>query len=149
MSSFQKRLIFGKINNHTFAIIAIMKNWKPVFIENSNLPIILSKVAPIEIWAIAFGWFVWCRGELDLQTKNHETIHFQQQLELLFVGQWFLYITMWFALLIKHRSAEIAYYLLPFELEAYENESNLEYCNTRKRFSWMKYLKKNRSSQNA
>ena len=126
-----------------------MKNWKPIFIENSSLPIILSKVAPIEIWAIALGCFVWCRGELDLQTKNHETIHFQQQIELLFVGQWFLYVAMWLALLIKHRSGEIAYHLSPFELEAYEHETNLEYCAKRKRFAWIKYLKKNKDLQDA
>ena len=55
-----------------------LKNRKPYFIENSKIPVILSKVAPIEIWAISFGLWVWCRGEISDETKRHETIHFQQ-----------------------------------------------------------------------
>ena len=62
-----------------------MKNLKPKFIENSLLPVWLSRVAPIDIWAINLGFWVWCRGELSEETKRHETIHFQQQMEILFV----------------------------------------------------------------
>ena len=57
---------------------------KPWFVENSKLPIILSYLAPIDIYAIAFGPLVWCRGVMDEETRNHETIHYHQQLELLF-----------------------------------------------------------------
>ena len=117
-----------------------MKHWKPIFIENSKVPVWLSKVAPIEINAIAFGFCVWCRGEMDDETKNHETIHYQQQLELLFIGQWFLYVTMWLALLIKYRSRLMAYHRSPFEQEAYDNEHNFNYCLERKRYAWFDYL---------
>ena len=55
-----------------------IKNWKPKFIENSKIPVWLSKLAPIDIWAISFGVWVWCRGELSKTTRRHETIHFQQ-----------------------------------------------------------------------
>lgn len=117
-----------------------MRSWKPIFIENSKLPVILSKVAPIDIWAIALGVCVWCRGEMDEETKNHETIHFQQQLELLFIGQWFLYVAVWLTLLVKYRSGLMAYRLSPFECEAYDNEHNLNYCTERKRYAWIKYM---------
>lgn len=117
-----------------------MKHWKPIFIENSKIPVWLSKIAPIEINAIAFGFCVWCRGEMDDETKNHETIHYQQQLELLFIGQWFLYITMWLALLIKYRSGLMAYRLIPFEQEAYDNEHDFNYCVERKRYAWTQYM---------
>ena len=35
-----------------------MKNWKPIFIENSKIPVLLSYIAPITIYAISFGPFV-------------------------------------------------------------------------------------------
>ena len=68
-----------------------MKNWKPIFIENNRLPIWLSKIAPIEIGAITLGFVVICRGVMDEETRIHETIHFQQFLETLFVGFLLLY----------------------------------------------------------
>ena len=43
---------------------------EPWFFENSKVPIILSYLAPIDIYAIAFGPWVWCRGELDAELKN-------------------------------------------------------------------------------
>ena len=42
---------------------------KPWFFENSKLPIILSYLAPIDIYAITFGPFVWCRGVMDEETR--------------------------------------------------------------------------------
>ena len=63
-----------------------VKNFFPIFVENSRLPVVLSKLSPINIWAISLGLFVFCRGELSAVTKNHETIHFRQWVELLFVG---------------------------------------------------------------
>ena len=51
-----------------------MKLWKPKFFENSKVPEILSKVAPIHIWAINIGPFVWCNGVLSELDKRLETI---------------------------------------------------------------------------
>ena len=39
------------------------KNLKPIMIENSKVPVFLSHFAPIDIWAISFGPFVWCNQE--------------------------------------------------------------------------------------
>ena len=112
---------------------------KPIFIENSRLPVFLSHFSPISIWAISFGFWVWCRGELSDKTKQHETIHFHQQLEMLFVGQWILYIVFYLIGLIKYRNGEKAYRANPFEKEAYDNESNQFYLITRKRWCWSQY----------
>ena len=114
-----------------------MKNWKPLFIENSRIPIWLSKVAPIEIGAITLGPIVISRGELSEQTKRHETIHFQQYLELLFIGFIILYPLFWVMNLLKGMKGREAYYSIPFELEAYANDSNLNYLKTRKRYRWL------------
>ena len=117
-----------------------MKNWKPFFIENSRVPVILSKFAPINIWAISFGIWVWCRGELSEQTKRHETIHFQQQLELAFALQWVIYALSYLYYLIKLRDPREAYYDISFEREAYGNEADKNYLENRKRYAWVKYI---------
>ena len=116
-----------------------MKNWKPKFINNSKIPVWLSKLAPINIWAISFGFWVWCRGEISETTKRHETIHFQQQLELLFVFQWILYGLFWVVGFIKYRDGKKAYYQNLFEQEAYDNEGDVNYLSNRKRYSWWSY----------
>ena len=113
---------------------------KPWFVENSKVPIILSYVAPIDINAIAFGPFVWSRGVMGEELKNHETIHYHQQLELLFVGQWLLYVFYWLKGLIKYKDGAVAYRESPFEREAYENDQNLNYLKNRERFAWRKHI---------
>ena len=117
-----------------------MKNWKPFFIENSRVPVILSKIAPINIWAISFGIWVWCRGELSEQTKRHETIHFQQQLELGFALQWTIYAFSYLYHLVKLKDSREAYYDISFEREAYGNEADKNYLENRKRYAWVKYI---------
>lgn len=116
-----------------------MKNWKPIVFENSKIPVWLTKITPIEVWAVSIFIFVFCRGELDDTTRVHETIHFQQQLELLFVFQWVLYAFFWLFGLIKYRSATKAYYGNPFEQEAYNGAPVTNYLQERKRYSWWKY----------
>ena len=116
-----------------------MKTWKPKYINNSKVPIWLSKIAPINIWAISFAFWVWCRGKMSETTKRHETIHFQQQLELLFVFQWILYGLFWIVGFIKYRDSKKAYHQNIFEQEAYDNEKNTNYLFNRKRYSWWKY----------
>jgi hypothetical protein len=114
-----------------------MKHWKPKFYENSRFPAVLSKIAPINIWAISIGPFVWCKGTLSETDKIHETIHYQQQLELLFVGQWILYFLFYAIGYVKHRNGLIAYLSNRFEVEAYNNERNEDYLLTRKRYAWI------------
>ena len=117
-----------------------MKYWKPIFIENSKVPVWLSKIAPIDIWAISFGFWVWCRGEVSEATRRHETIHYQQQLELLFVGQWILYGLFYLIGLVRYKNGEQAYRENPFEREAYTytNDAHPYYLFNRKRYCWWK-----------
>ena len=121
----------------------MMKNLKPIMFENSRVPVWLSYLAPIEIWAISFGWFVWCRGVMSEATRRHETIHFQQQLELLFVGQWILYVSFWLFGLVKYRKGDVANRENPLEREAYNNDTDPDYLKNRKRFNWINYIKDN------
>ena len=116
-----------------------MKNWKPWAFEDSKIPTWLSKIAPIDIWAISLGPFVFCKEKLSEETRRHETIHFQQQLEMLFVFQWILYGLFWLIGYVKYRDGKEAYYKNPFEQEAYINEYVDNYLSKRERFSWRKY----------
>ena len=117
-----------------------MKNWKPLFIENSKIPVWLSYVAPIDIGAIALGPIVISRDEMSESTKRHETIHFQQYLELAFVGFIAIYFGWWaWNLLVKGQDATAAYYNIPFEAEAYANHHDEGYLENRKRYSWIYY----------
>jgi len=114
-----------------------MKNWKPIFIENSKIPVWLSKVSPIDIGAITLGLLVISRNEMSEITKNHETIHFQQYLDLFFIGFIPLYLWDWLVGLFIHKQGNISYYCIRAEQEAYVNDTNLEYLATRKRWAWL------------
>ena len=113
----------------------------PVFIENSKLPVVLSKLAPIEIGAITLGPFIFSRGKMSVRTRNHEAIHWEQYKETLVVGFLLLYAIFYIIGLVKYRSGDLAYYNIPFEREAYENDDNLGYIFHRKRWSWINYLR--------
>ena len=39
---------------------------------------------------------------------------------------------------IRYRDGKIAYYMIPFEKEAYDNDENLEYLENRERWVWWK-----------
>ena len=115
-----------------------MRNWKPIYIENSRILAWLSYLAPIKIQAITLGVIVISRNEMSEVTKNHETIHFQQYLETLFLGFLILYFWDWFIGLVKYRDGQKAYLSIRAEQEAYKNQENLEYLPTdRKRWCWL------------
>ena len=118
-----------------------MKNLKPIFIENSKLPYWLSKIAPIDVWAFSAGPFVVCRGKLSEKTITHETIHFLQQLEMLFVLQWILYGLFYVIGRFTKGSWKAAYYENPFEVEAYANDLDPDYLEERKFWAWTGYVK--------
>jgi len=69
---------------------------------------------------------------------NHESIHIEQQKELLVIGFYLMYFIEWIVRLFMKGNA---YKNLSFEREAYGNESNLSYLKTRKRFTFLKYYK--------
>ena len=114
----------------------------PLMFENSKVPVWLSYVAPINIGALSFFIFVWSRGEMSERTKRHETIHYKQQVELLFIIQWILYGYFHLKGLIKGLSGTYAYYQNPFELEAYANDEKENYLLERKPYAWVDYWRK-------
>ena len=113
----------------------------PIFVYNSRLPVLLSKVAPISIYAINLGFFVFFRDVPDDTVHRHETIHYRQSKELLFVFFPILYVAFWLALLIKYKgNGARAYRANPFELEAYIWQHAEGYLDERPMWAWRDYL---------
>ena len=77
-----------------------------------------------------------CR--IDDITLNHEKIHTAQIKELWYVFFYLWYIIEW---LIRLFMKGDAYRNISFEKEAYNNENDLNYLHSRKRFGFAKYIK--------
>ena len=109
-----------------------------MIITNSRVPKLFSLV--INVYAITLWPFIFIRDEGNLRIINHESIHLKQQKELLIVLFYILYGMFWLYHFIKLRNKVAAYYAIPFEKEAYENDNNLDYLKNRKFYSWVNYL---------
>jgi hypothetical protein len=69
---------------------------------------------------------------------SHEKIHTAQMRELWYIFFYVWYGIEWLLKLFKHGLK--SYYNLSFEREAYRNENNPDYLNSRKKFDFLKYL---------
>ena len=76
----------------------------------------------------------------NIITINHEKIHWKQQLEMLIIIFYLLYLIEWFIKIFFYKDA---YRNISFEREAYSNSKNSNYLINRKHFSWIKYIFKN------
>jgi len=115
-----------------------MKNWKPIFIENSRVPVWLSYLAPINIGAITIFFLVFSRGSMSAETKRHETIHFQQMLETLVLPFLFIYLWDYVWGYFKHcRDGRAAYFSIRAEQEAHTMDHVSDYLETRQRWYWL------------
>jgi hypothetical protein len=70
--------------------------------------------------------------------RNHEAIHFQQQLETGLFGFYIIYILNFLWLRLAGIAGPTAYKLLKAEKEAYENELDMNYLAERKRWEWIR-----------
>lgn len=87
--------------------------------------------------------FVFVKYRTDKENTvfiNHERIHLRQQLELLVLPFFVIYILEYFLRLIQHRNRNLAYRNISFERESYANELNMDYLKRRRFFSFLKYI---------
>jgi len=84
-----------------------------------------------------FGIFIDEKYITNERIINHEKIHWKQQIEMFILFFYLFYLIEW---LIKLIFKPNAYYSLSFEREAYENDGNKNYLNTRKNYNWIKYI---------
>ncbi len=76
----------------------------------------------------------------DKEFINHEQIHLRQQLELMVIPFYLIYLTHYLINRIKYKSHDKAYRNICFEREAYANANNLTYLKNRKFMRWIVYL---------
>lgn len=92
--------------------------------------------------------FIFFRSEEEKKpwVITHELIHFQQQIETLFIGSRLINIIEWlYARMFLRMSSEAAYFWRSSEQEAYRNQSDTNYLSTRTlwaRFCYFKDKKK-------
>ena len=110
---------------------------RPIILQNSNIPKYLSIF--INIYAITLYPFIICKEEMDEVTLNHEKIHLAQQKELWIIGFYLLYVYYWMRRKWQGETSLASYLDIPFEKEAYQNETNPFYLLTRKKHSWRSY----------
>ena len=90
-------------------------------------PIIETKLVPEgHIIAITLFGIVFTRHKdrLAPDMLNHEHIHCRQQLEMLYIPFFILYLAEWLIRYVKYRDSRRAYFNISFEREAYCNDAD-------------------------
>ena len=93
----------------------------------------------INVYAITLFPFIISKERMDKTTLNHEKIHIEQQKELLVVFFYLLYVYYFIENYYFFRDTHTAYMMIPFEREAYEYDSDLNYLSKRKRYRWLHF----------
>ena len=93
--------------------------------------------------AIMLVWWLIVKPNVAITARliGHEEIHAKQQKEMLIVFFLLLYGIEFLIRLAQYKSWHTAYRNISFEREAYANELNYGYLQSRKRFAWFNYLK--------
>lgn len=87
--------------------------------------------------------FIFLRNKKSINDAlflNHEKIHLKQQIELLWIFFFVWYFIEYAVRIFQYKNHEFAYKNISFEKEAYKNEQDLNYLESRKYFSFLKYL---------
>lgn len=110
----------------------------PIIIESEKFCDLISWFISVE--AITLFPFIICRNKNNKVMLNHESIHIRQQLELLVIPFFIIYIFNWLYNVIKYSGdTNRAYEEIIFEKEAYANEYNLNYLSIRQIWSCFRY----------
>ena len=79
--------------------------------------------------------------QADRLLINHEKIHFRQQLELLILPFYILYLLHYLLNRLKYKNHDQAYMQICFEREAYTYDRDMTYLGKRKPYAWIRFLK--------
>ena len=112
--------------------------------EHNTIMVIISKyIVPKGYTGIALFPFVFLKEKHLIKNTvlvNHERIHLRQQLELLIVLFYVIYLLEFLLKLFKYKSWSISYRNISFEREAYNNENDLDYLKSRSFWNFVRYL---------
>ncbi|WDF55525.1 hypothetical protein [Mucilaginibacter sp. KACC 22063] len=109
--------------------------------KKSNYPVIV--VPYLKVDAMALFPFILIRGKEmanDEVLLRHEAIHLKQEAELLILPFYVLYLINYLINRFKYKSHHEAYMNICFEREAYANEHDKDYLNTRRLWKWCRYV---------
>jgi len=105
--------------------------------------IVVSKyIIPKRYLGLTIWPFIFLKNRLlkeDVVLINHERIHIRQQIELLVLPFFILYVLEFVIRLFQYRSWHLAYRNISFEREAYINENDLNYLKSRPFWSFTTY----------
>jgi len=102
-------------------------------------PILIVKRLPAAGMAIfPFILLKSARLKNDPEIINHEKIHLRQQLELLILPFYVLYLFNYLINVFRYRNHDLAYRNIIFEKEAYDSESDLNYLKNGAWYGWIK-----------
>lgn len=75
----------------------------------------------------------------DPAIVNHEKIHWRQQVEMLVIPFYLWYVTEYFIKRLTRNKGD-AYRAISFEREAYDWQDELNYLQSRRPYSWTRYI---------
>lgn len=108
------------------------------------MKIIYNKYIPFGNYkAINLFGLIFAKSKLDDESINHEKIHTAQMKEMLYIF-FYLWYTIEYLIIFICRfkdSQHNKYRDISLEEEAHNNDKNLDYLNTRKHYTWWKYIK--------
>ena len=91
---------------------------------------------------VIYPFIFWLKGFIPNDKKQrHAEIHLPQQAECLYIFFFIIYGIDFLIKLVIARDREMAYLMVGFEREAYQNQADKNYLKNRKRFAWIKYLR--------
>ena len=106
--------------------------------------ILISKyIVPKGYTGLAIFPFVFLKHQslkMDNILINHEKIHLRQQMELLIIPFYCVYVIEFLIRLLIYRKWKTAYRNISFEREAYSNEKDLNYLKSRPFWKFLGYL---------
>lgn len=88
-----------------------------------------------------FGILFTKSDNLSDTTINHEKIHTAQMKEMMYIPFYLWYGIEYLIVRLFHKKQNDAYHDVSFEEEAYNNQSDQEYLQNRRKFAWLDYIK--------
>ena len=105
--------------------------------------IVFKYLTPRGFRGLTFFPFVFIKNKEDVLDKvfvNHEKIHLRQQIELLVIPFYVWYGIEFFIRWIITKDKNVAYRNISFEKEAYTNEKDLNYLQSRSFWKFLNYF---------
>ena len=105
--------------------------------------VILKKLKLIGVSGMTLYPIIFLRSKelkKDIRIMNHERIHLRQQIEMLVIPFYIIYLTEYLFGRLKHKSHFETYLNISFEREAFINDENLAYLKVRKLWCWTRYI---------